>query len=120
MGRPDTLGADLYHNRRFPLVKDVDTENNAELLDSTYCVIIKSMVDFSRIARSICLSIYLPDTTAPRTVALAYQIERDLESWVSSLPEAIRPKHPQGRQTLEGAKDAQWAKRQRLVLTIRL
>lgn len=121
MGRPDTLGADLHHNRQFPLIKDTAnvTGNDSGLMDPPHCAIIKSMVDFSRITRSICLSIYLQDLSVPRTVALAFQIEEDLDRWVDSLPEAIRPTSPLGQSTsLRGAKDAQWVKRQRLVLTI--
>ena len=97
MGRPDTLGADLYHNRSFPLIGN---DNSGSMPDDHYdppqCAIIKSMVDLSRITRSICLDIYLPETITPRTVALAYRLEQDLDKWVEGLPDAIRPKQATG------------------------
>lgn len=122
MGRPDTLGADLYHNRRFPLIVGTPgTEtSNPDLLDLPYCAIIKCMVDFSKITRDVCLKIYLADNTVPRTIELANQIEQDLDRWVQSLPEAIRPDSLVAHSTsLRSAKDPKWMKRQKLVLTIR-
>jgi hypothetical protein len=125
MGRPDTLGADLFHNRQYPLIRgapDTDT-SRPELLDPPHCAIIKCMVDFSRITRAICLSIYLSDETIARTVATVHRIEQDLDRWVEGLPEAVRPNvhAPAGAPTssLRAAKDPQWVKRQKLVLNIR-
>ncbi|KAI1848414.1 hypothetical protein JX266_005720 [Neoarthrinium moseri] len=122
MGRPDTLGADLYHNRRFPVIgnESCDSSPPSESFDPPHVAIIKSMVDLSRITRSICLGIYLPETITPRTVALAYQLEQDLDRWVESLPESIRPRQSTaGPLPLKSVRDPQWAKRQRLVLGIR-
>jgi hypothetical protein len=97
MGRPDTLGADPYHNRRFPLVAGEESGSHSDAeppdqLDPTYCAIIKPMVDFARITRKVCLGIYLQDSTTARTVALANQIERELDEWVDGLPGRIRPR----------------------------
>lgn len=121
MGRPDTLGADLYHNRLFPVIGEADTEysGSLELVDPPSCAIIKSMVDYSKIIRSICLGIYLPETTVPRTVHLAHQIDQDLQRWAESLPEPIRPTTSVEPRSLKSVKEAQWMKRQRLVLTMR-
>lgn len=126
MGRPDTLGADPYHNRSFPLIKGEGAEQSPNpqwtaSLDPSYCVIIKEMVDFSRITRKICLGIYLQDNTLTRTVELAFHIEQDLEHWITSLPKAIRPQTGQSSQpeTLKSVKEPQWVKRQKLVLLIR-
>ncbi|KAJ3456060.1 hypothetical protein MRS44_016083 [Fusarium solani] len=122
MGRPDTLGADLYHNRRFPLIKTTQTEEgmSSELSEHPCCAIIEQMVHFSKITRSISLSIYLPETTVSMMVALAVQIEKDLEGWAQKLPEAIRPTGSTSQvPSLRGVKDVQWVKRQRLVLNLR-
>ncbi|KAK9776256.1 putative Fungal-specific transcription factor domain-containing protein [Seiridium cardinale] len=121
MGRPDTLGADLYHNRSFPLIgNETSGSSPDDRFDPPQCAIIKSMVDLSRITRSICLDIYLPETITPRTVALAYRLEQDLDKWVEGLPEAIRPRQATGEPvSLKSVRDPQWAKRQRLVLGIR-
>jgi hypothetical protein len=127
MGRPDTLGADAYHNQMFPTVGfaggEVTSPAEAEGLEPPYCAIVKAMVDFSRIIRSICLGIYLPEheCTLAKRIATAEKIEGDLEAWTGSLPENIRPsrnlvQRPQG---LRNAKEPNWVKRQRLVLTIR-
>ncbi|KAM0536579.1 hypothetical protein ACHAPP_002720 [Verticillium nonalfalfae] len=91
-----------------------------ELLEPLHCAIIKSMVDFSRLTRTVCLGIYLSDTPVLSTTALAFQIEKDLDRWIESLPEQIRPNISAGPpSTLKAARDPQWAKRQKLVLTIR-
>ncbi|KAK6076239.1 C6 transcription factor [Seiridium cupressi] len=121
MGRPDTLGADLYHNRSFPLIGNESSGSSPDdRFDPPQCAIIKSMVDLSRITRSICLDIYLPETITPRTVALAYRLEQDLDKWIEGLPEAIRPRQATGEPvSLKSVRDPQWAKRQRLVLGIR-
>lgn len=122
MGRPDSLGADKYHNRMFPVITDgtpADATHN-QLLEPSHCAIIKCMVDFSRITRSVCLNIYLSESPAPATIDVVQQIEQDLDHWVKSVPEAIRPDPRHGPSTsLRSAKDPQWVKRQRLVLNIR-
>ncbi|KAI8243551.1 putative transcriptional regulatory protein [Colletotrichum sp. SAR 10_99] len=113
--------ADLYHNRQFPIIGETENEysSSSDLVDPPSCAIIKSMVDYSKVIRSICLGIYLPETTVPRTVTLAHQIDQDLQKWVESLPEPIRPTGTVQPRSLKSAKEAQWMKRQRLVLTMR-
>ncbi|KAL2696214.1 hypothetical protein AAEP93_002628 [Penicillium crustosum] len=123
MGRPDTLGADTYHNRRFPITDSreaVDNSGTCEMLEHPSCSIIKCMVDFSRITKDICQNIYLSGVTVLRTVHLAYQIESNLEQWIETLPEEIRPTELSGGlPSLSKARDQQWMKRQRLVLSLR-
>ncbi|KAJ0158626.1 Uncharacterized protein CTA2_11183, partial [Colletotrichum tanaceti] len=135
MGRPDTLGADLYHNRPFPVIGETETESSSaaaggsELVEPPSGAIIKCMVDYSKIIRSIFLGIYLPETTVPRTVQLAHQIDKDLQRWAEDLPEAIRPTTTTttttstttsvGSPSPKSVREAQWMKRQRLVLTMR-
>ncbi|KAG7151694.1 putative transcriptional regulatory protein C3C7.04 like [Verticillium longisporum] len=121
MGRPDTLGADLYHTRPYPFIQGSPNTDASqpELLEPPHCAIIKSMVDFSRLTRTVCLGIYLSDTPVLSTTALAFQIEKDLDRWIESLPEQIRPNISAGPpSTLKAARDPQWAKRQKLALTI--
>lgn len=121
MGRPDTLGADLYHNRRFPVTEVSQSAGNRdlELLDHSHCAIIKCMVDLSRITKSICLRIYLPQVTLPAAITPARELEEQIEQWVTALPEVIRPIAPSAQDLgLQRARDLQWMKRQRLVLTL--
>ena len=121
MGRPDTLGADLYHNRRFPVteVSQPVESRDIELLDHAHSAIIKCMVDLSRITKSICLRIYLPQVTLAAAIAPARELESQIEQWITALPEAIRPIVPSAQDLgLQRARDLQWMKRQRLVLTM--
>jgi hypothetical protein len=123
MGRPDTLGADVYHNRRFPATEAplADDSRGLELLDHAHCAIIKCMVDLSRITKSICLRIYLPQVTLAAAITLARELEERIEQWVRDLPEVIRPLLPSAQDPgLRRARDLQWMKRQRLVLTLSL
>ncbi|PVH92608.1 hypothetical protein DM02DRAFT_543275 [Periconia macrospinosa] len=124
IGRPDTLGADIYHNRRIPLVRvdGVTDEAGAELLEPPHCAIIGCMVDLSKITRSICQKIYFSNPSIHDMIALTNHIETELDAWVEGLPHAIRPSIPNQlpqRSSLNSAKDALWIKRQRLVLSIR-
>jgi hypothetical protein len=121
MGRPDTLGADLYHNRRFPVTEtpQAGDSRSLELLDHAHCAIIKCMVDLSRITKSICLRIYLPQVTLAAAITLARELEEKIEQWVTGLPEVIRPLLSSAQDPgLRRARDLQWMKRQRLVLTL--
>ncbi len=128
MGRPDTLGAYLYHNRPFPVTKDswkaVSTiENGPELLEPAQVAILEFMVDFSRIIRRIRLELYVPQSPAARVPGLALQyaasIEQELDRWLGHLPDVIRPQHDSDQDTsLKGAKLPQYVKKQKLVLAI--
>lgn len=121
MGRPDTLGADLFHNRRLPVTQTPQSGDprDLELLDHAHCAIIKCMVDLSRITKSICLRIYLPQVTLAAANTLVNELEEKIEQWVTSLPEVIRPTVASSQDLdLRRARDLQWMKRQRLVLTL--
>jgi hypothetical protein len=121
IGRPDTLGADIHHNRRFPLIKcDITNSGEApEMLERGLCSIIKASVDLSRITRTMSLSVYASEPPPQRIMLLANQLEKDLDAWVESLPPSIRPSRmfPTAA-TLKMVREAAYAKRQRLVLTI--
>lgn len=129
MGRPDTLGADLYHNRPFPVTTysykgTTATGTGHELLESAQVAILEFMVDFSRIIRRIRLGLYVPQSPATVDLGLALQcvasIEQDLDRWLGHLPQAIRPLGDSAQDTsLRGAKVPQYVKKQKLVLTIR-
>lgn len=122
LGRPDTLGPDQYHNRQYPIIvgDHLSVETPSGLLEQPECAIIKYMVDLSRITKSICLDIYLSDSTLERTVILGSRIEQDLECWVESLPPALRPLNQTGqRRPLKAAIEPQYVKKQRLATTIR-
>ncbi|CAH0033315.1 unnamed protein product [Clonostachys rhizophaga] len=122
MGRPDSLGADVYHNRRYPAIRDDPAYSGSppELLEPPHCAMIKAMVDFARITKSVILGIYLAESTLQQALALARQIEQDLERWLEGLPAQIRPSTSEDEpRPLKRIKDPQYAKKQRLVLKIR-
>lgn len=122
IGRPDTLGADIHHNRKYPAICAGAEDVAPEMLEPPHCAIIGFMVDLSRITRNICHRIYLSNPSIPDMIALANGIETDLETWLTGLPPTIRPsvhKQVQQKSSLGSIKDGVWAKRQKLVLSIR-
>ena len=118
MGRPDTLGADAYHNRSLPVIQSLSSPPS-DIAEPAVCAIIMFMVDFSRITRTVCLEFY--QSYPPDPEANATRIEYDLGRWWESLPSNIRPSRTlaESEGSLKGVKDPQWVKRQRLVLTMR-
>ncbi|KAH8891226.1 hypothetical protein GQ53DRAFT_648828 [Thozetella sp. PMI_491] len=122
LGRPDSLGADVYHNRQYPAIKGnlAYSERAPELLDFPHCAIIKAMVDFSRITKNVVSGIYLAETTLEKIASLAREIGQDLDRWLQELPAQIRPEMaPERVRPLSAAKEPQYAKKQKLVLKIR-
>ncbi|KAL6230897.1 fungal-specific transcription factor domain-containing protein [Aspergillus navahoensis] len=122
MGRPDTLGADVYHNRQYPITtgdpSDVGTA--LDLREPPHCAIIKHMVDISMLMRAICINIYMLNLTLEKTIHVAAQIEQDIERWVENLPPELRPLTEVGqRRPLKTAMVPQYVKRQRLATTTR-
>ncbi|KAJ4129069.1 hypothetical protein NW768_007600 [Fusarium equiseti] len=97
LGRPDTLGQDEYHNRVMPPV------------DESEYAIISEMVQFGRIMRKVSIGIYHSQLPTPETIGLACDIEREMDSWVNSLPQR------------RGAslREPDWRRKQRLVLELR-
>lgn len=108
LGRPDTLGLDEYHNRRLP---DVD--------DTEYAII-PYMVDFSRIIRKVAVHIYHSHLSLQQKLALALQIESEMDDWVARLRPSIRPSLRPEDVQLGGLREPKWVRRQRLVLGIRM
>ncbi|KAL3478705.1 hypothetical protein BJX99DRAFT_223605 [Aspergillus californicus] len=122
IGRPDTLGADVYHNRRYPMSTGdpLSMGTVPELLEPPECAMIRYMVDFSRIVRAICLDIYMSSLTLDRAITVAGQIEQDIERWVAYLPPVLRPLIEVGqKRPLKAVMDPQYVKRQRLATTTR-
>jgi hypothetical protein len=113
MERPDTLGVDLYHNRQYPQIQDESpstpssTALNPEMSEPPLLAIIKCMVDFSRITRTVCLGIYMSASPPQRNLSLASRIEQDLDNWLDELPGTIRPsKTYEIERSLKYVKDA--------------
>ncbi|KAK7696892.1 hypothetical protein SLS64_014096 [Diaporthe eres] len=121
MGRPSGLGSEEYHNRGFPLTEFTPGfDPSSTLLDPPHCAIIEHMVHFSRLIRQVCIDIYLPQNSAARTVELAQHLDQRFDSWLSHLPEPIRPRLVSDQSSKIGShKEAMWMKRQKLVLNMR-
>lgn len=121
MGRPSCLGSDEYHNLDFPLTEFSELfDPHSPLLDPPHCAVIEQMVHISRLTRHVCVTLYLPQIPAARTVELAHQLDPSLDAWLSHLPECIRPmERPEQAPRLGNIREAIWMKRQKLVLNLR-
>lgn len=122
MGRPDTLGADVYHNRRYPKTTGdpLMVGTARELLEPPQCAIIEHMVNISRLIRAICVNVYMLNLPLEKMIVVAGQIEQDIERWVDTLPLELRPLIEVGqKQPLKSSMVPQYVKRQRLATTIR-
>jgi hypothetical protein len=98
-------------------------EIDQELMEPPQCAILELMVDFSRIIRRIHLELYVAESRDMRDPALTLQrvasIEHDLNGWLQNLPAAIKPEPGSHRDLpLKSAKEPQYVKKQKLVLTI--
>ncbi|KAK0106311.1 hypothetical protein ONS96_003949 [Cadophora gregata f. sp. sojae] len=107
LGRPDTLGLDAYHNRRLPP------------RDSSEVAIIPCMVEFGRIMRRVAVEVYHSPQPLQRKYEDATRIEQDMNQWVCTLPDNIRPDLSRTEAFVGGLKEPNWSRRQRLVLAIR-
>ncbi len=107
LGRPDSLGPDLYHNRAMPPIDDTGTG------------IITPMVEFARIVREVSSFVFLPARPISQRIKHADEIEGGMEQWVNSLPDLIRPQLHDLSDSLGTMTDANWAKKQRHTLQFR-
>ena len=108
LGRPDTLGLDIFHNRRLPSVNGPESS------------IISVMVDFARIIRTVSVDIYLSRTGPEERLRRAFEIEGLMVAWIDRLPSLIRPLMPLDTRRICTLRDPEWARMQRLVLQIRM
>jgi hypothetical protein len=79
LGRPNVLGLDRYHNRPLP---PIDPSENA---------IIPAIHQLSSIVRRVSTEIYLSRARPNEKLQQATDLESELEQWLSSIPEGIRP-----------------------------
>lgn len=107
LGRPDSLGLEQYHNRRHPPIVDSET------------AILPIMIPFAHITRRVAIDMYLSKSSMRDKISLANDIESQMDIWLSTLPEKIRPGFTREEGGLRILKDPKWARRQRLVLQIR-
>lgn len=107
LGRPDSLGADFYHNCALPPVENNET------------AVITPMVDLARIIRKVAGCVYQKEITIDQRMDLASQLAAELDSWTTGLPEAIRPRLDEPTEDLGVQKDPMWAKKQRHTLRFR-
>jgi hypothetical protein len=121
LGRPDTLGADAYHNMPLPLVSRDQgaVDSTGERFEGPECAIINVMVEFSALVRNVSLHIYLSTLSITDKIRRANDIERDLDLWVDTLPPNLRfSKTSAISKSLKSVKDPKHLKLRRLVLQI--
>ncbi|KAF2083759.1 hypothetical protein K490DRAFT_50891 [Saccharata proteae CBS 121410] len=107
LGRPDSLGMDEYHNRPMQPI----TRSEIDILPC--------MISLSRLTRIICVKVYLNHSALQQKLSSAFQIETELNEWVSGLPDTIRPRVGSAIEGDTLLNDPAWARVQRLVLQIR-
>ncbi|KEF58623.1 uncharacterized protein A1O9_06549 [Exophiala aquamarina CBS 119918] len=102
LGRPDSLGLEIYHSRSLPEVDESPT------------AIIACMVDLAKIVRKVSTSVYLSNDSIAQKFRAAEKIETELDQWISGLPQIIKPEflEPMGGDTCLKSKIPMWANRQ--------
>ncbi|KAM0249718.1 hypothetical protein ACHAQJ_008920 [Trichoderma viride] len=115
LGRPDSLGYDLYHNRPFPLIKH---RNDAEKgQDGPEVEIIEVLVKLAKITRDISAKLYNYPADMPSKLQYIRETDRKLRSWLASVPQPISPsRHPTSSGFLALTRHSQYIMKQRLVL----
>ncbi|EXJ63689.1 hypothetical protein A1O7_00024 [Cladophialophora yegresii CBS 114405] len=106
LGRPDSLGLDIYHNQTMPAVNE--TEH----------AILAAMVDFARLVRKVSVSIYASAQSTSERLAIAAEIESEMDAWLESVPSFIRPNF-HGDESSTMIKEPKWAKKQKHTLRFR-
>jgi hypothetical protein len=107
LGRPDSLGLEEHHNRRHPPIVDSET------------AILPIMIPFAHITRRVSVAMYLSKASMREKISWTDEIESQMDVWLSTLPEKIRPGATRENDSFRILKDPKWARRQRLVLQIR-
>lgn len=77
------------------------------------------MVDLAQIIRNVSTQIYHSHIRLQDRLSLALQIEIEIDRWLASLPERIKPDIGACTLSQNTLWDPKWAKTQRLVLGIR-
>ncbi|KAK5046894.1 hypothetical protein LTR84_007248 [Exophiala bonariae] len=109
LGRPDSLGDDIYHTRQLPAI------------DGSPTMLINCMVDLAKIIKKVSYSVYLSGENITQKVMIAGQLETELENWLSALPQIIRPPSldSMGDETSLKSNIPAWANRQSHTLRFR-
>ena len=79
LGRPDSLGLDIYHNQTMLPVDETET------------AILTAMVDFARLTRRVSMSVYASSQPFAERLEHAMQIQHDIAMWADSLPVSLSP-----------------------------
>lgn len=94
LGRPDSIGADGFHNRPFPRTQQLSQHEEGQGVASfepPEVQIIELLARLSRITREVSFKLY-SSTAAPSVkVQCVREIDAALESWLDSVPPPIRP-----------------------------
>lgn len=109
LGRPDSLGHEIYHSRSLPAVEESPT------------AIITCMVDLAKLVRKVSISVYLSGDNIEGKLRTAEKIDSELEQWIGRLPQIIRPSFPETTGDDTGLRSAipMWANRQSHTLLFR-
>lgn len=107
LGRPDTTGMDVYHNREVPPIDD-----------SEYAII-PIMLQLCRSMRNISTGIYLTKENLAMKLAKALQLEGELDAWFANLPPRLKTEDEPNILSQGPPEPEIWRKLHRLVLKLR-
>jgi hypothetical protein len=107
LGRPDTLGSDIYHNRPLPSA----TGSPVQMIPSLYSL--------SNIIQEISAAAYTGPASIEDKLQRSALLEIKLDVWFDSLPEQIKPMRDSSSSEMLSLKEDYWAKLQMLNLKIR-
>ena len=107
VGRPDSLGSDVYHNQAMPSVDDSEH------------AILTTMVDFARITRKVSIAIYASSQPIIERLDRAVNIEHAIDEWAEALPVSISLVFAEEKQASTTSKEPKWARKQRHTLSFR-
>lgn len=107
LGRADSLGPDIYHNRLLPPIRDDET------------AILTPMVDCARIVRKISEYTYTTSTRIEHRLELAAEIEKEMNEWLQTLPKAIKPEVNGSLDDTGITREPMWSKKQKHTLRFR-
>ena len=107
LGRPDTLGNDMFHNNKIP------GGNNREL------GIILEGIELSHLMREVSTEIYLSHAPLEERAKSAERIVKKVDKWRQGLREPVRVQTDKGTSSLNTLRDTKWAQCQRLTLETR-
>jgi len=108
LGRPDTLGNDMFHNNKIP-------EGSTRELG-----IILEGIELAHLMREVSTEIYLSHAPLEERAKSAERIVKKVYQWRQGLREPVKAQPGNDTSNLKTLRDSKWAQCQRLTLETRM